>query len=434
MKYGFRKPSVKKSVKARTTGKVKRAVKKSVNPLYGKKGVGFVNNPEKAVYNKVYNKATFGVKDVYDVTNRAYKNAGSANSNNNANINNSNKKRKKVKVPIGEHATTISERIIQTVLSIVLFAIATVIILWFFLHFSIAFKIILIGICLLFMVILIVDAWKRKTTTEYKSVYEDELTDEDIRALKEKKSSFKVYANENTLNANSKNKEFNTYATAVFLNAYKKSCPIMPDSEYYKYLKTECRINKPSAFHQNLISEGYLISDSDNTLNYSLSEKGNDYLLQHNDCLNVHKFKKYDITWQDYCSEKQKNPNSSFDEIVWNIFNERFNMYCRNCDWGFARNIELYRAQMFESKKEYEKSFYYYLLVFYFDLSGCTNNNYIESFEEINNYAPGIQKKLKKYSQFYNDEMIDECYNIKLPHYYYDKNSFKEILRDCLKK
>lgn len=36
MKYGVRKPNVKKSIKARTTGKVKRQVKKAVNPLYGK--------------------------------------------------------------------------------------------------------------------------------------------------------------------------------------------------------------------------------------------------------------------------------------------------------------------------------------------------------------------------------------------------------------
>lgn len=58
MKVGMRTPSLKKSFKARTTGKVKRQMKKSVNPLYGKKGMGLVNNPKKAVYNKVYNKTT----------------------------------------------------------------------------------------------------------------------------------------------------------------------------------------------------------------------------------------------------------------------------------------------------------------------------------------------------------------------------------------
>lgn len=64
MKIGVRKPSVKKSVKARTTGKIKRKAKKAVNPLYGKKGMGFVNDPKKAVYNKVYDKTSVGVGDI----------------------------------------------------------------------------------------------------------------------------------------------------------------------------------------------------------------------------------------------------------------------------------------------------------------------------------------------------------------------------------
>ena len=64
MKFGLRTPSIKKSVKARTIGKVKRQVKKAVNPLYGKKGMGLVNDPKKAAYNAVYSRTTVGVSDV----------------------------------------------------------------------------------------------------------------------------------------------------------------------------------------------------------------------------------------------------------------------------------------------------------------------------------------------------------------------------------
>lgn len=64
MKMGMRKPSVKKSFKARTTAKYKRAAKRAVNPTYGKKGMGLINDPKKSVYNKVYNKTTFGLDDV----------------------------------------------------------------------------------------------------------------------------------------------------------------------------------------------------------------------------------------------------------------------------------------------------------------------------------------------------------------------------------
>ena len=57
MKFGFRIPSLKKRVKARTTGKLKRKAKKAVNPLYGKKGMG-IFHPKRAVKNKIYNKTT----------------------------------------------------------------------------------------------------------------------------------------------------------------------------------------------------------------------------------------------------------------------------------------------------------------------------------------------------------------------------------------
>ncbi|WP_195970428.1 hypothetical protein [Clostridium thermobutyricum] len=65
MKFGVRKPSIKKSFKVRTTGKAKRAMKKAVIPGYGKKGMGWVNNPKKATYNKVYNKTSFSIFSLF---------------------------------------------------------------------------------------------------------------------------------------------------------------------------------------------------------------------------------------------------------------------------------------------------------------------------------------------------------------------------------
>ena len=61
MKFGVRKPSIKKSISARTTGRAKRAVKRAVVPGYGKKGMGWVHDPKKAAYNKVYNKTSIGL-------------------------------------------------------------------------------------------------------------------------------------------------------------------------------------------------------------------------------------------------------------------------------------------------------------------------------------------------------------------------------------
>lgn len=64
MKIGFRKPSIKRSIKARTTGRAKRAVKKATNPLYGKKGKGFITDPERSIKSSLYHKSTTSVSSL----------------------------------------------------------------------------------------------------------------------------------------------------------------------------------------------------------------------------------------------------------------------------------------------------------------------------------------------------------------------------------
>ena len=65
MKFGMRKPSIKKSIAARTTGRAKRSLKKAIIPGYGKKETGWIKNPKKAVYNKIYNKTSFNIWDLF---------------------------------------------------------------------------------------------------------------------------------------------------------------------------------------------------------------------------------------------------------------------------------------------------------------------------------------------------------------------------------
>ena len=61
----MRKPSIKKSFKARTTSKYKRRLKKAIIPGYGKKGMGWLRNPKRAVYNKFYRKTSFSFWDLF---------------------------------------------------------------------------------------------------------------------------------------------------------------------------------------------------------------------------------------------------------------------------------------------------------------------------------------------------------------------------------
>ena len=55
MKFGLRKPSLKKSFAARTS--LKRVVRHSLG-VKAPRGVGWLTNPKKAAYNRVYSRST----------------------------------------------------------------------------------------------------------------------------------------------------------------------------------------------------------------------------------------------------------------------------------------------------------------------------------------------------------------------------------------
>jgi hypothetical protein len=62
MKFGLRIPSFKKKLAARVS--VKRFVRHSVG-LKAPRGLGWFTNPKKALYNRVYNRTTFSLGDVF---------------------------------------------------------------------------------------------------------------------------------------------------------------------------------------------------------------------------------------------------------------------------------------------------------------------------------------------------------------------------------
>jgi hypothetical protein len=57
MKFGIRKPSLKKKLAARTS--LKRVVRHQLG-LKAPRGYGWTTNPKKAAYNRVYNKTSVG--------------------------------------------------------------------------------------------------------------------------------------------------------------------------------------------------------------------------------------------------------------------------------------------------------------------------------------------------------------------------------------
>lgn len=64
MRFGLRKPSLSRSFSVKTVGRCSRSIRKVVNPIYGKRGVG-IRRPKKKLYNAVYSKTTFSFWDLF---------------------------------------------------------------------------------------------------------------------------------------------------------------------------------------------------------------------------------------------------------------------------------------------------------------------------------------------------------------------------------
>jgi hypothetical protein len=64
VKVGLRKPSLTKSLSARTKGRATRAIKKSIIPGYGQKGMGWAH-PKRKLYNTIYSKTTVDTRKLF---------------------------------------------------------------------------------------------------------------------------------------------------------------------------------------------------------------------------------------------------------------------------------------------------------------------------------------------------------------------------------
>jgi hypothetical protein len=64
MKWGFRKPSFRKRIAARTSWK--RYLRQSLG-LKAPRGWGWLTNPRKAAYNRLYRRTTFGLDDLFKI-------------------------------------------------------------------------------------------------------------------------------------------------------------------------------------------------------------------------------------------------------------------------------------------------------------------------------------------------------------------------------
>ncbi len=486
MKMGFRTPSVKKSITARTTGRIKRSAKKAVNPLYGKKGVGYIKNPTKAVKNSVYHKTTFGVSDIVSsVSSTSQKKSNGSNSKNtNYNYNSYNfskEKEKKVKtkkIPVGERKATLSDKISS---EIVLAILALIV---FFINFAIIANISTV-LSLINTIILVplgiylaIKFWKTETVTEYKTVSIDEESKGNNQyQFEEYKSNLKIAEKRNEVEYYKPLDLTESQVKAIFLNWCAKKGTSPTKTDYPIWIKRQLNIS-PRTYHTSLIQEGYLIKAHPeeslkclkvselkrilerkgletsgkkevlidriannvnlDTLNledkYKLSDKAQNLLSSRTNRELLYAFKnRYSISLEEFNDAKSDlayrgEPN----EIMQRAIEKGYEKARKEGYYGTARNYRLSYGYFWEDEKEYEKALQAYIDVMRYDFSGSENQMPLPK-KDIR-IAPGILKLIQKLSEYYNEDMVSKSYEISLPVNHYSEAYFKKIINSIINR
>ena len=235
------------------------------------------------------------------------------------------------------------------------------------------------------------------------------------------------------------------YAKAVFLNAYKHS-PLLSETEnaYYRYIETECGINNPAEYHRQLIADGYLASDKKDAGCYSLTEKGKQFLQDHNDCILVHKNRnKFNIDWDEYVRTKTKlGDQFRYFDVVWNILNERL---LKTCGFHSYEYHQMYTLLKMEGRKrealEYLLSFLYLELNNTDNVRNCidlASNPYVAEIMTEDSWPSYFVrltnnniKEINELKEFYSEDMAEHVFQ-KMQHFSVvicDLSTFKSIIK-----
>ncbi len=283
------------------------------------------------------------------------------------------------------------------------------------------------------------------------------------------------------------------YAKAVFLNAYKEASPIKKAEEYQQYLKYEFGITDASAFHRKMINEGYLgkasiedrllasktpdlktilqkigqpktgkkeelvqrvIANTDEKTiisflpiaeEYSITEKGKEFLLAYADVIDLYLNRtRYGVSYDEYMQAKARYNKANYHDVLWGIYQSRAMDCARKGQIDVAD--ELYMYYLLYDEKRYVDALDHMISYFYYYINEIQGtNNYIALYRISkqkpkaflsNQPVPRIVippfcvEVVKKMKEYYSQDMIDRTSTGFIE--YCSREEFSEILNDIM--
>jgi hypothetical protein len=306
------------------------------------------------------------------------------------------------------------------------------------------------------------------------------ILDKFKKILNEKSSNIDVTFTTNIV-VNNKRLENNTniskeikenYRKTIFLYAESRATRVKNRKDYVGYLTYECEITNPDIYHKKLIEEGYYeeakiseiltnfkvselkdiiemnglsskgkkedlinfiveniadekILDSSEKF-YSLSDKGKEFLKSNQNYVKLHQYKDYQITLEDYYkATKNDKYIRNFNDIAWQIFNERTLTYQKNEEYTSLRYNYFNMANLLKREEKNEHALQLYLYCLVIDLSGIESINDIKSYKsewctkkefleriEYNCLIPSLINQLVELKDYYDENMLKEAYSL----------------------
>lgn len=279
------------------------------------------------------------------------------------------------------------------------------------------------------------------------------------------------------------------YNRTLFLQAYGNAKSLKQNDEYQRYFTYECGITNPRAYHEQLITDGFLIPSSDTeTLkgykvselkelcdsfsivktgkkqdiierlvqnvspdllknytnkeqHYSLSEKGVNFLSKHKDYIEFHKNTVWGISLDEYEKEKANTRENDFYKIALRILNKKLS----STDTDGFRNIYYSIAQIYTHTGDMTASLKNLLHVLFFDVNRTPNQSLIANlapsddiadYYRFNGFASGLIKDICNLKDYYNEQMVNEIYETYsyMSPYVCPKALFIQLISDIFNK
>lgn len=175
---------------------------------------------------------------------------------------------------------------------------------------------------------------------------------------------------------------------------------------------------------------------------YTLSAKGKNLINDYSDEWMLGNHRNWNIDYEEFIKEKEKDPKKSFFDICWKILNFR----TLDNDPYVGRNNYYYMYELLMEEKRYDYAIEELLRVIYIDVSGMGLKYDIDSFrygiyskkKVLENcdssilIAPGLISDLGKLKKWYKLEMIDKIYEWKLPIQICNKMLFKDMVESVI--